>query len=224
MTNDGAELPPADESMRTRLCIVRHGETDWNAQRRVQGQIDIPLNAKGRTQAAALARSLASERFSAVYSSDLQRALQTAEPTASIQQLPIRRDPSLRERHFGVLQALTADEAQARHPQARLKHAARDPEYALESGESLAVFERRIGDCLEGLLRRHAGETILVVTHGGVLDIAYRRATGRILTSRRDFELPNAALNWLEGAADGWQVLRWADSSHLDQVLDELAG
>lgn len=210
--------------MKTRLCLVRHGETDWNAQRRVQGQIDIPLNAKGQTQAAALARCLVTERFAALYSSDLQRALQTAEPTASAQQLPIRSDPSLRERHFGVLQALTAEEAQARHPQARLKHVARDPEYALESGESLVAFERRIRACLESLFCRHAGETILVVTHGGVLDIAYRQATGRLLTSRRDFELPNAALNWLEGDADGWQVLRWADASHLGPALDELPG
>lgn len=210
--------------MRTRLCLVRHGETDWNAQRRVQGQIDIPLNARGRTQAEALARGLVAERFTALYSSDLQRALQTAQPTASIHQLPIRSDPLLRERHFGVLQALTAEEAQARHPQARLKHVARDPEYALETGESLVAFERRICACLESLLRRHLGETILVVTHGGVLDIAYRRATGRELTSRRDFELPNAALNWLEGDGDSWRVLRWADASHLGPALDELAG
>jgi len=203
---------------------VRHGETDWNAQRRVQGQIDIPLNAKGRTQAAALARGLAAECFSALYCSDLQRALQTAEPTASSHQLTIRSDPALRERHFGVLQALTAEEAQVRHPQARLRHVARDPQYALESGESLAAFERRICECLDELFRRHIGESILVVTHGGVLDIAYRRATGRDLSSRRDFELPNAALNWLEAVAGDWRVLRWADAAHLGPALDELPG
>lgn len=208
----------------TRLCLVRHGETDWNAQRRVQGQIDIPLNAKGRIQAAALARGLVAERFTALYSSDLQRALQTAEPTANTHRLPVCSDPMLRERHFGVLQALTADEAQLRHPEARLKHVARDPEYALETGESLAAFERRIRTCLDGLLRRHLGETILVVTHGGVLDIAYRHATGMALTSRRDFALPNAALNWLEGDADGWRMLVWADASHLGRALDEFPG
>ncbi|MCX7175612.1 MAG: histidine phosphatase family protein [Proteobacteria bacterium] len=210
--------------MKTRLCLVRHGETDWNAERRVQGQIDIPLNAKGWTQAAFLARGLAEVSFTALYSSDLQRAMQTAEPSAGILRLPIRSDPALRERHYGLLQSLTAEEARARHPQASLRHAARDSEYAFETGESLTAFEQRIRECLDGLFRRHAGETILVVTHGGVLDIAYRHATGRPLSSRRDFALPNAALNWLEGDADGWSVLLWADSSHLAQALDELSG
>jgi len=208
----------------TRLCLIRHGETDWNAERRVQGQIDIPLNAKGRTQASSLARGLAAERFTAVYSSDLRRAMQTAEPSAGIHKLPIRADAALRERHFGVLQSLTAEEAQVCYPQASLRHAGRDPEYDYENGESLAAFEQRITQCLAELFRRHAGETILVVTHGGVLDIAYRQATGRPLTARRDFALPNAGLNWLEGDAGGWRVVVWADLSHIDQALDELPG
>jgi len=208
----------------TRLCLIRHGESDWNAQRRVQGQIDIPLNARGRSQAAAVARGLAAERFTALYSSDLQRALQTAEPMANARGLPIRPDAALRERHFGVLQALTAEEANERYPQASLRHAARDPEFDYEYGESLAIFERRIRECLVELFRRHAGETILVVTHGGVLDIAYRQATGRPLTSRRDFGLPNGGVNWLEGDIDGWHVILWADVRHLDAALDELPG
>lgn len=210
--------------IRTRLCLVRHGETDWNAERRVQGQIDIPLNAKGWSQAAALARGLAAESFAALYSSDLQRAVQTAEATAGLHRLPIRSDPALRERHYGVLQSLTAAEAQVSHPQASLRHAERDPDYAFEDGESLVVFQQRIRACLEELFHRHAGETILVVTHGGVLDIAYRHATGRGLSSRRDFALPNAALNWLEGDSAGWRVLLWGDLSHLAQALDELPG
>lgn len=209
--------------MKTRLCLVRHGETDWNAERRVQGQIDIPLNAKGWTQAAALAQGLADESFGALYSSDLQRAWQTAEPIASSRGLPIRRDPSLRERHFGVLQSFTAGEARLRHPEASRRHAARDVEYGYEGGESLAAFERRIRDWLDEICHRHAGESILVVTHGGVLDIAYRHATGRTLSSPRDFALPNAGLNWLEGDAGGWRVRVWADLSHLERALDELS-
>lgn len=210
--------------MKTRICMVRHGETDWNAQRRVQGQIDIPLNARGRSQAAAVARGLAGERFVALYSSDLQRAMQTAEPTALTQQLPIRPDPVLRERHFGILQSLTPEEARERHPQTSLRHSARDAEFDYEGGESLVSFEKRIRDGLVELFRRHAGETVLVVTHGGVLDIAYRQATGKPLSSRRDFGLPNGGLNWLEGDTFGWRVIRWADVSHLDVALDELPG
>jgi len=206
----------------TRVCLIRHGETDWNAERRVQGQIDVPLNARGRFQAEAVASGLASEHFTALYSSDLQRALQTAGPTAAFHQLAIRIDPLLRERHYGVLQSLTAEEARVRHPQASLRHAARDPDYDYEDGESLNRFDRRVGEWLRALFLRHPGETILVVTHGGVLDIAFRHARGRPLTSRRDFALPNAGFNWLEGDAEGWRVVTWADVSHIGLALDEL--
>jgi len=210
--------------MKTRLCLIRHGETAWNAERCVQGQIDIPLNARGLLQAEAVARGLAGEHFDALYGSDLQRAMQTAGPTATSHQLPIRSEATLRERHFGVLQSLTAEEARLRHPQASLRHLARDPDYDYENGESLKVFEHRIGACLRTLFRRHPGETILVVTHGGVLDIAYRQATGRPLTDRRDFALPNGGVNWLDGTADEWRVVVWADLSHIDRALDELPG
>lgn len=210
--------------MKTRLCLIRHGETDWNAERRVQGQIDIPLNARGRLQAEAVACGLADERFTALYCSDLQRALQTAEPAAVFHQLAICGDPLLRERHYGVLQSLTAEEAGVRHPQASLRHAARDPDYDYEDGESLNAFDRRISEYLRALFRRHPGETILVVTHGGVLEVAFRHARGRPLTSRRDFALPNAGLNWLEGDAVGWRVVTWADVSHIGRALDELPG
>jgi len=214
----------ANATNETRVCLIRHGETDWNAQRRVQGQIDIPLNARGRFQAEAVACGLADECFTALYSSDLQRALQTAEPTAALHHLAIRSDPLLRERHYGVLQSLTAEEARVRHPRASLRHAARDPDYDYEDGESLSAFDQRISECLRALFRRHPGETVLVVTHGGVLDVAYRHAKGRPLTSRRDFALPNAGFNWLEGDAERWRVVTWADVSHIGQALDELPG
>jgi len=224
MTADLTIPPPTDDSVSTRICIVRHGETDWNAERRVQGQIDIPLNPVGLNQAKAAARGLAGESFSALYSSDLLRARQTAQQLASRHGLPLRVDAALRERHYGILQALTAEEARICHPQASLRHAERDPDYAFEGGESLVAFARRVLDGFEALGRRHAGETLLVVTHGGVLDILYRHATGRTLQGKRDFAVPNAAFNWLERAAEGWRVLAWADRRHLEAALDELPG
>ena len=117
---------------------------------------------------------------------------------------------------------MTAEEARILHPQASLRHAAREPDYALEGGESLADFARRVLDGFETLARRHAGETLLVVTHGGVLDILYRHATSRSLQGKRDFAVPNAALNWLERDAAGWRVYLWADQRHLEMALDEL--
>ncbi|MCX7180960.1 MAG: histidine phosphatase family protein [Proteobacteria bacterium] len=201
--------------------MVRHGETAWNLEGRVQGHADIPLNPKGCAQALAIARGLENESFAAIYSSDLQRALQTAEPIASRHGLSIHGDPALRERHFGVLQALTKEEARLRHPEAARRHGSRDPDYAYDDGESLVAFEQRIRKWMDALARRHVGGSVLVVTHGGVLDVAYRYATGMALTQPRNFALPNAALNWLEADTDGWRLLLWADSAHLEQALDE---
>lgn len=208
--------------MKTRFCLIRHGETAWNAERRVQGQIDIPLNATGESQAAAAGRGLADENFAAAYSSDLVRARATAGAVLTSQ--PILAEADLRERHYGVLQSLTMREAEALHPQAYRRHVARDPHYDLDGGESLDGFAKRVMAGLEALAERHVGQTVLVVTHGGVLDIVYRTATGRGLAAKRDFAIPNAAFNWLERDAAAWRILLWADQRHLGIALDELPG
>ena len=207
-----------------RLCLIRHGETDWNAERRVQGQIDIPLNAAGRAQATATAAGLAGQRFDAVYSSDLARAWQTALPIAAALGLPLQAAPALRERHFGQMQGLTNEEACQRFPAVYAAHKARDTGCDLEGGESLLRFAARVTAALQGFAAAHAGQSLLLVAHGGVLDIAYRLATGRELAAPRDFPLPNAALNWLEYRAGSWRLLAWGELGHLDAALDEVAG
>lgn len=202
---------------------MRHGETAWNAERRIQGQIDIPLNATGQAQARRAALGLKGLSFAALYSSDLSRAVETADALASVLGLPVRRLPALRERRFGSFESLTYAEASARYPEHYARHKARDPEFDLSGGESLAVFARRVIDCVDTLVRRHGGEQVLIVTHGGVLDVLYRRATDRPLSAQRDFDLANAAYNWLEWDADRWHVIAWADGSHLAGALDELS-
>jgi len=206
--------------MKTRFCLIRHGETAWNVDRRVQGQIDIPLNATGEIQALAAGRGLAAEKFAAVYSSDLQRAIATA--TAVLPRGPIVAKADLRERHFGVLQSFTMKEAEILHPEVCRRHVARDPHYDLDGGESMDLFARRVMAALDELAQHHVGQTVLVVTHGGVLDIVYRIATGRGLGAQRDFPVPNAAFNWLERDAAVWRILLWADQRHLGIALDEL--
>lgn len=200
--------------------MVRHGETDWNVERRIQGHIDVPLNAAGLTQATAAALGLAGQAFNAAYSSDLDRAWQTARTAAAALGLKLASAPGLRERHYGVLQGLTAAEFSVQHPDVHARYLARDPDYDFETGESLAAFAARIVAAVELLAERHAGESLLLVSHGGVLDICYRRATGRPLSAPRDFAIPNAALNWFEVGPDGWRLLAWADQSHLDGSLD----
>jgi len=207
----------------TRICLVRHGETDWNADRRIQGHLDIPLNATGLAQARATAANLADQRFTALYTSDLQRARQTAAEAAAILEMEARTDPNLRERHYGCFQGLTYAEAQERYPEGYRRFHQRDPSFAFEDGESLAQFAARIRAVLEALALRHAGEQVLVVTHGGVLDIAHRMASGKPLTSARDFSIPNAALNWIAYADGSWQLLAWAQQGHLAGSRDELS-
>ena len=207
----------------TRFCLVRHGETDWNAEKRVQGQIDIDLNAAGEAQARALADGLRGHPFAAVYSSDLSRAWRTARIAVAGREIAVLPAPTLRERHFGVLQGLTAAEASLTNPTAHRLHLARKPDFDYETGESLHVFARRVLDGLEIMARRHAGQSVLAFTHGGVLDIAYRAATGKPLDAPRDFTLANAAMNWLDWHDGAWTLVSWAERAHLESALDELS-
>jgi probable phosphoglycerate mutase len=210
-----------NSSRSTRICIIRHGETDWNLEKRIQGNVDVPLNATGIAQANAAAAGLAGYPFSATYSSDLERAWQTAQVAAGVLGLALAPEPGLRERHYGVLQGLTSAEIAQRHPQVHARYVARDPDYDFETGEALATFSARIVATIEALAARHPGQHLLLVSHGGVLDICYRRATGRKLSAPRDFAIPNAALNWFEVGPDGWRLIEWADRRHLERTLEE---
>jgi probable phosphoglycerate mutase len=209
---------------RTRICLIRHGETDWNAEGRVQGQTDVPLSDIGHSQARAVASALATERFAVLYASDLMRVTQTAAPAAERLALPVRLDQRLRERHYGMFETLTYREAKERFPEDYARFKLREPDYDFGTGESLRGFYRRAVDCVAELAARHAGESLLVFTHGGVLEMVYRYATGASLSSPRDFEIPNAALNWVEVDAQGWSVRTWAERSHLEDALDDLPG
>jgi probable phosphoglycerate mutase len=206
----------------TRLCLVRHGETAWNAEGRVQGQLDIPLSATGLAQARALAGVLGREQFDAIYSSDLSRARQTAQPTADVLKQQIVLDVRLRERHYGVFQGMTYAEAKESIPEGYERFKAKDPAYGFENGEALAAFHGRALGFVTLLTKRHEGENILVVTHGGVLEMVYRHATGRGLSTPRDFEIPNAAINRVEVEGTTWRVRAWADIGHLSVALDDL--
>jgi 2,3-bisphosphoglycerate-dependent phosphoglycerate mutase len=197
--------------MPARLCIVRHGETAWNAEGRVQGQLDIPLSSNGLAQARCVATALPEGRFSALYSSDLERVLQTARPAAAKLRLEIRIEPRLRERHYGVFQGLTYSEARTKLPSDYARFKSKDPEFDFRTGESLRAFFSRATQCIDEIARRHENEEVLIFTHGGVLEMVYRFATGCGLSTPRDFELPNAAFNWVEA----WRILGWADCEHL---------
>jgi len=206
----------------TRLCIVRHGETAWNAEHRVQGQLDVPLNSIGQAQAQAASKVLSLEKFDAIYSSDLTRARQTADPAAHLLSLKINIEKELRERHYGIFERLTYAEVKVRFPEDYARFAARDPEYAFRTGESLKDFYARSVSVISRIAASHEGQSVLVFTHGGVLDMLYRDITGLSISAERDFGIPNAGLNRIEKASAGWKILAWADVAHLESALDDL--
>lgn len=207
--------------MSTRICIIRHGETDWNVEKRIQGQTDIPLNETGRAQAMAMAFNAAHYNFTAVYSSDLSRARATAQAVAEGRTLEIKTMAQLRERHYGIFQGITAVEAEKRYPEAHALYKARDLNYDFETGESLVSFAVRVMEAFGWIARHHSGHTVAVVCHAGVLDVIYRKATSRPLTTERDFIIPNCALNWFHFDGQGWHLDAWDDHHHLAKVLTE---
>jgi probable phosphoglycerate mutase len=209
----------------TRFCLVRHGETDWNAVRRLQGHTDIDLNARGIAQAKQMAHALKSIhlQFDVLYTSDLQRAAKTAQAIEELFKASAISNVALRERHLGALQGLTTDEAPMREPELWKSHLSRNVEENLRDGESIQQFADRIRTALEQIREQHLGKTILLVSHGGVLDMMYRIASRQPLDAEKAIAVPNASLNWISHDGLHWKVDGWADTSHLeDLALDNL--
>lgn len=206
----------------TRLCIVRHGETAWNAEHRVQGQLDIPLNDVGLRQAQAVGKVLGKERFDVIYASDLERTRQTAAPTARLLAMEVLLDKELRERHYGMFERLTYAEVKVKHAAEYARFAARDPDFDFRGGESLTAFTARSLAALAKIAGAHEGGQVLIFTHGGVLDELYRHVNGLPVSSIRNFGIPNCGLNRVEFALARWQIQAWADVAHLERALDDI--
>ncbi len=208
----------------SRLILLRHGETVWNRESRIQGHRDSPLNATGIAQAEALAQRLAGETFAALYSSDLGRARETAERIAARTSHHIILDPDMRERNLGVLQTLTHAEAQASYPEAYTRYRTFSADYLIPGGESAQQFVTRVVTVFSGIAKQFPGKTVVAVTHGGVLDAMYRHATGAPLHGARTTLLLNASFNCFVRTAQGhWSLPVWGDVTHLpDRSPDDL--
>ncbi len=207
----------------TRLCLVRHGETEWNAERRIQGQIDIGLNETGLQQAEAAGRWLCGAGVVALYSSDLKRAWATALAIGNAVGLQPVAAPELRERRYGVFEGLTYAEAEHKYPDGYAAFEGRNADYAFEHGESLKTMFDRVTGKLKEIATAHSGQNIVVVLHGGVLDVINRFVRGNPLEMPRDFLIPNAGINWINEVEGVWHIESWAETGHLvPGALDEL--
>jgi len=218
----------------TELLLIRHGETAWNAERRLQGHIDIPLNDTGHLQAAALAAVLAGEPLEAVLCSDLQRAMQTAQAIAAPKNLPCQIDSQWRERSFGGFEGQLISTLEQRFP---VEYAAWrafevDAQFPADAGgaslgESIRQFHTRIENALLQLSRQYANQKVVVVAHGGILECVYRISQQLPLNAPRQVAMKNASINRFELSSHQNQLslklTQWGDIAHLNSSLDEIS-
>ena len=204
----------------TRILAIRHGETAWNVDTRLQGHLDIPLNDVGLRQAQHLAQALAQrDPIDAIYASDLSRAHITAQTIAQAVSLSVNTHVGLRERHFGAFQGRTFAEVEVELPEHAWHWRKRTPDWVPpEGGESLHTLHERIVNTVNEVAARHPGQQIVMVAHGGVLDILYRAATRLDLQAPRTWALTNTAVNRLLWSPQGLSLVGWGDTSHLDAL------
>lgn len=206
----------------TRILAIRHGETAWNVDTRIQGHLDIPLNDTGHWQAERLGQALAAEAIAAIYASDLLRAHETALYVSRASGVPVVAELGLRERGFGDFEGRTFAEIEIALPDQSERWRKRDPSFAPSGGESLLQVQERVLATVDRLAKQHPGELIVMVAHGGVMDVLYRAATRLDLQAARTWLLGNTAVNRLLWTPEGLTLVGWSDTQHLsDASLDE---
>lgn len=202
----------------TTVYLIRHGETDWNIQGRWQGHADVPLNEIGYQQARLLARRLANEgvTFSAIYSSDLARAYQTAWEIGAALRVPVQLLPALREIDVGAWSGLTAAEVRARF--------ADDWEQVIQGhdiprggGETVAAVRQRVVTAVEAMVAQHRGQTLAFVTHGGCIRVLLAHAENFDGVGFGHYDhIGNTSITILEIGYKHWRVKMVNDMSHLE--------
>ncbi|MEZ4657541.1 MAG: histidine phosphatase family protein [Caldilineaceae bacterium] len=202
---------------KTELILIRHGETHWNTDHRMQGQQDSPLTARGRAQAQAVAERLRHTTFHHIYASDLQRVLDTAQPLAHYTGHEIRVERQLRERAYGVFEGLTFADAEREHPEvfAEYSNDRYAPDFEIPGAETVRQLSERGQAILQALVERHPGERVVIFSHGGLLAAILRHTLGVPLGVRHSFSLANGSLSLIEHAASEWRVVTLGDVCHL---------
>jgi broad specificity phosphatase PhoE len=221
MSNSGERATPPDppESGRPnplRLILVRHASSTWNDERRIQGQLDPPLSNKGRAQAERLGARFRGTSVAGFYSSDLRRAVETSAAIGKELGREPEFLPELREVALGEWEGLNREEIVARYPEA-WESWRRHPSWdVVPGGEDGAAFESRVGAVLDRLIASHRSGRVIVVTHGGVIQVALLRVVGRSSNGLFPFTISNTSLTVLEGSPERLVVGRVNDTCHLD--------
>jgi 2,3-bisphosphoglycerate-dependent phosphoglycerate mutase len=197
-----------------KITLVRHGETCWNVEMRLQGMKDSELTENGLEQAHRVAEALRRNKFHAVFSSDLGRAVKTAEAINKYHKHSIQLVTSLRERNFGVMEGLTREEILEKLPDVHKAYMERKVEYPIPKGESLVQFNERVIKGLGSIARENEGKNILIVTHGGVLDCIMRMVFNYALDAPRRFSIYNGSISEFSVRSGEWFLEQWGNIDH----------
>ena len=198
-----------------RLLVVRHGETVWNVEQRIQGHQNSALTNRGRRQAELLAQRLASTAISQLYSSDLERAIESLQPLSRRLGISPKLDARLRERNLGVLEGLTAAESRQQQPEAWQGFKSSDPDFVVPGGESPREFQARVRAVVVEVAEHHPGQQVLLMAHGGTLNHVFRICLGLPAGSPRTFSTLNASVNVVDYQSGVFRLETWGDVSHL---------
>ena len=202
----------------TQFHLVRHGQTVWNSQGRIQGSKDSPLTERGIADAEAAARRLSEESFSAIFTSDLPRAYETARIIATASAVALHADPRLRETNNGIFEGKTRAEAASEFPKIFAEHAERSPDYALPGGESRRSVQNRAIDFFTEIAKIHPGERLVAVSHGGLLSAFVCAILDLPLSRSRTFWVSNGGISLVTYIADdegSWRIETLNETQHL---------
>lgn len=204
----------------TRIYLVRHGETTWNAEGRWQGTLDIPLGEVGHQQAQALAKHLKDRPIAAIYSSDLSRARDTAEPLSRAKGLEIQTDARLRELDFGVFQGLTHDEIRAKYPEEERELFVDYLDFVLPEGESRRAVQARVYEMWQEVVRRHPNSEVVVMSHGGPVRLLLLKLFDDQVERMLKVPLPNVSVTTITAEGDKLELEGLGETTHLKQVIE----
>ena len=210
--------------MATEITIIRHGETIWNAQQRIQGQRNSKLSENGIRQAGLVAKSLAKREFDVLISSDLERAAETAGIINKLLQLPLEYNENMRERSFGIVEGMTLAEMKEKFPREYRSYKEREPGFKFSGGESIEQLFNRVTSEIEAIARKFENKKVLIVSHGLVLETMMYKTFNIKLNSPRVFSINNSSISSFYIDRDNWFLKEWGVIEHLVSlnVLTEL--